>query len=71
MSSNPSSFVEVIRMIYKPKDDEEMKKEETKGMNKNEIEIRFNFAWDLLKSWKTIPGTNDKGIIDYNNLKNG
>ena len=70
ISLNPSSFVEVLRMLFKPEGDEKLEKKETKDMKETTIFGRSNLAWDLLKSWQTIPGTNDDGSINYNILIN-
>lgn len=64
LSEHPESFVQLIRWIYKPKDDEEMSKEETKGLSEKQIERRFKAAYDLLGSFKTIPGIDENGKID-------
>ncbi|MBZ0204492.1 MAG: hypothetical protein K8I03_15880 [Ignavibacteria bacterium] len=68
MSLNAKSFVDVIKMIFKPKDDEELQKEETKGLTENQIINRYRAAYDLLSSFKTIPGKDKNGKIDYQTL---
>lgn len=67
LSNNPESFAEVLRWIYKPKnkdidEEEEELPEELKQQ-------RAHQAWKLLHTWKTIPGSDDSGKIDYQKLK--
>lgn len=70
MSLNATSFVDVIKMIFKPKDAEELQKEETKGLTENQIFNRYRAAYDLLSSFKTIPGKDSEENIDFSFLLN-
>lgn len=69
MCDNPEFFVEVLRAIFKPKNDINLEKKETEGLTKEYINSRSSAAYDLLKSFKIIPGEDEKGIIDFNILK--
>lgn len=67
LADNPEFFATVIRYIYKPKnkDFDEEEKELSEGLKKERAQLAFK----LLSTWKTIPGSDDKGKIDYNKLK--
>jgi hypothetical protein len=69
MSSDPISFLMIIGMIYKPKG-VEIKVEEqlTEDEVKNK-QIIANNAWQLLNSWKMLPGLQSDGSVDYTQLK--
>jgi len=67
LSNTPEFFAEVIKYVYKPKN-EDIKEEEEK-LPKELKEQRARFAWELLHSWKTVPGSDDSGRIDYQKLE--
>jgi hypothetical protein len=69
MINNPNFYVEVINAIYKPKDDVEMEKQETKGMDEKMIKNRWEGAYDLLKSLDKLPGETEKGNVNFDVLK--
>lgn len=67
LANNPEFFVTVIRYAYKPR-----KKdfdEEEKGLPEKLKRKRARLAHELLHSWKTIPGSDENGKIDYQKLK--
>lgn len=66
LSYNPEFFAEVIKYIYKPRD--ESNKEE-EPFSQELLEQRAHLAWELLDSWKIVPGSDDNGQIDYEKLK--
>lgn len=68
LSNNPEFFAEVIRWIYKPKNKDV--EEEEEELPKELKEQRAHLGWELLHTWKTIPGSDDSGKIDYQKLKN-
>ncbi|RNB53509.1 hypothetical protein EDM57_19640 [Brevibacillus gelatini] len=65
LSKDPAFFAEVIEAIYKPEGDttqeEELPPDEF-------ITIRAKLAYDLIKSWKQVPGLGDDNSIDYDFL---
>lgn len=69
MSTNPNFYLKVIRAIYKPVDDLELEKQETKNLSEETIINRSQKASDLFKSFKIIPGQDEKNDIDYEKLK--
>ena len=67
LSNKPEFFAEVIKYVYKPKNEDI--KEEEEELPKELKEQRARLAWELLHSWKTVPGSDDSGKIDYQKLK--
>ena len=67
LSHNPEFFAEVIKWIYKPKS--ENTKEAEEDVPKEFKEQRARLAWELLHTWKTIPGSDSSGRINYQKLK--
>jgi len=65
MSINPKSFVDVIKMMFKPTDNEVTQTEEAENYSEIQLVNRFKAAYNLLKSFTTIPGTMEDGKIDY------
>lgn len=63
LSKNPNFFIDVLKFIYKP-DDETKKEELTNGLTDEQLQNRARQAYELLHSWKTIPGVNQEGEID-------
>ena len=72
LSNNPEFFAEVIKCIYRPRNEnkeEEEKKEEEKSLPQKLIEQRARRTWGLLHSWKTAPGSDSNGQMTYEKLK--
>ncbi|MDF2955703.1 MAG: Archaeal ribosome-binding protein aMBF1 [Candidatus Alkanophagales archaeon MCA70_species_2] len=67
LSNDPEFFAEVIKWIYKPKSEKGEETEE--DMSQEFKEQRALLAWELLHTWKTIPGSDSSGRIDYQKLK--
>lgn len=67
LSNNPEFFAEVIRYIYKPKN--EAKKDDEESLPQELIKQRAHLAWELLRGWKTLPGSDNYDQIDYQKLK--
>lgn len=67
LANNPEFFATVIRYVYKPKnkDFDQEEEELTEELKKQ----RAPFAFILLHTWKTIPGSDDTGKINYQKLK--
>ena len=67
LSNDPEFFAEVIRWVYEPKNEEYRKKKEELP---EELRVqRAHLAWELLYSWKTVPGSNKRGKIYYQKLR--
>lgn len=67
LSTNPEFFAEVIKYVYKPKS--ESKDEEREELPQELKKQRARLAWQLLNTWKSIPGSDSSGKIDYQKLK--
>ncbi|KYH31340.1 hypothetical protein [Neomoorella mulderi] len=67
LTTNPEFFVEVLKYIYTPKNKDQ--EEEKESIPEDLLRHRANFAYELLHSWKTPPGSNSDGQIDYEKLK--
>ena len=66
LSNDPEFFAEVIKWIYKPKSEGSKEEEDLPQELK---EQRAQLAWKLLHTWKTVPGSDTSGRIDYQKLK--
>lgn len=64
LSKNPEFFAKVIKCA-KPRN-EDLKEDE--NLPQELIQQRAHFAWELLRSWKTMPGIDINGI-NYEKLK--
>ena len=49
----------------KDKEKESEDKEEEEPFSQELLKQRGHFAWELLDSWKTVPGSDNKGHINY------
>lgn len=67
LSKNPEFFAEVIRYVYKPKN--EGSNEEEEDLPQKLKEQRAHLAWKLLHTWKTVPGSDNSSKIYYQKLK--
>ena len=63
LSNNPDFFIEVLKFVYMPKN-KDLIEEDHKETSNEIILRRAEKAYELLKSWKKIPGTNPDGSID-------
>lgn len=68
MGINPNFYLEIIRALFKPENDQDLETEELKNLDEKYINRRADIAWKLLRSFKVIPGTEKDGIV-YNILK--
>jgi hypothetical protein len=66
LASNPTFFAEVIRNVYKRKDEKQDKDQEK--LPDELLEQRATLSWNLLHSWNTVPGLKS-GKINYEVLK--
>ncbi len=69
LARNPVFFMDVLKWIYRP-DDETKVENQTNELSSEQVQNRARQAFDLLHSWKTIPGVDETGKIDYEFLKN-
>lgn len=62
LASEPSFFIQIICDVYKPssaKDD---------GVIDKDIMLRAEYAYKLLRAWKTLPGITYDGTVDVKHL---
>jgi len=64
MANVPEFFCEIIRLIYRPKNEAQPPKE----LTEKEKSVALN-AWRLLQGWKILPGTQKDGTFDPENFK--
>lgn len=67
LSHDPVFFAKVIKYVYKPRGGK--KEGEDEALPQELLQQRAQLAWDLLHTWKTVPGTDDNGLVDYEELK--
>ena len=67
--NNPHFFVDILKLIYKPKDKKTLEKEQKK-LSSRQIQNGAERAHHLLRNWKRIPGMRDDNSIDKNELSN-
>lgn len=63
LASNPEFFIEILKYLYKS-DNEEISNAEIKKLDESQIKNRAHQAYELLNSWKKIPGVNEKFEIN-------
>ncbi len=69
LSTNPVFFIDMVRLAYMPKS-KELIEGEKKNLTDEQLRNRSKFAFDLLYSWKTIPGLTESGLIDKDFIMN-
>jgi hypothetical protein len=67
LTKNPAFFADVIKFIYKPKD--ESANNDAEGLTREAVVSRAQRAYELLSSWKTVPGRSPNGKLSYELLK--
>ena len=68
LSQNPEFFIDVLKWIYVPKDEQKLI-EERKEISDEIIQNRAKHAYYLLDSWEKIPGMKADNSIDEIELK--
>ena len=68
LANNPTFFMDVIKWVYKP-DDESKITENHDTLTEEQVNNRAKQSFDLLQSWKRIPGIDDSYKIDEDFLK--
>lgn len=64
LSKNPEFFIEVLKWVYKP-DNDELVETDSNDLPDEQIQNKEKQAYDLLRTWKQIPGVNESGKIDH------
>ncbi len=64
MQKDPSFFVELLSLVYRSEEEPQVESAPSK-----DEEIRAELAFELLYSWKAVPGKQEDGHIEANVLK--
>lgn len=68
LAKNPIFFVDILKWVFIPKDKDLLEKERN-GLTDETIQNRARQGYQLLHSWKRIPGMHEDGTIDEVFLK--
>ena len=68
LASNPESFIQLLKWLYKPKDEGRRRKEQ-KGLSEEQVHNAARRADLMLEAWKKIPGMQEDGTIDEAELR--
>ncbi len=68
LAANPDFFVQILCMVYKPDILEDNVSPSTEEKDKNQA-LQVKNAFELLYYWKTIPGLQSDGTINFELLK--
>ena len=68
LASNPESFVQLLKWLYKPKD-EDRQREELEGLSAEQRQNAAERSYLMLETWKKIPGMQEDGMIDEAELR--
>lgn len=63
LSRNPSFFTEILSLVFKPEDEEA---QELSEQERN----RAQSAYELLETWRSVPGQRQEGAVDSEALRN-
>ena len=67
LSKNPNFFIDVLKWIYKP-DNDKFDEIENENLADELIKNRAEYAYELLRTWRKIPGVDESGKFDLNFL---
>ena len=62
LAHNPDFYVQLLKMIYLPAKDSEIKEPEPEDLAS--VKMLAAQAFDVLHDWAVVPGTDDQGMID-------
>ncbi|MCG8348296.1 MAG: hypothetical protein MI924_11020 [Chloroflexales bacterium] len=62
LARNPNFFVEILTLIYRAEHDEPSEQSD-------QDQLRARVAYDLLRTWRTVPGTQEDGSLDASVLQ--
>ena len=68
LASNPESFIQLLKRLYKPKDEGRQRKEQ-EGLSKEQIQNAAKRSDQKLEAWTKIPGMQEDGTIDETELR--
>ena len=67
LTRDPKLFVEILSLIYRPTNETE-DSNQSPGVNLNETRARAQNAFKLLRAWTTVPGTDQQGNVNGQEL---
>lgn len=68
LAINPESFIQLLKWLYKPKDEGRQRKEQ-EGLSKEQIQNAAKRSDQMLEAWTKIPGMQEDGTIDEAELR--
>ena len=68
LARNPDSFVQLLKWLYKPKDEDRQRKEQ-EGLSEEQVQNAARRADLMLGAWRKIPGMQEDGTIDGTKLR--
>ena len=68
LAINPESFIQLLKWLYKPKDEDRQRKEQ-EGLSEEQIQNAARRADQMLEAWTKIPGMQENGTIDETELR--
>ena len=68
LASNPESFIQLLKWLYKPKDEDRQRKEQ-EGLSEEQVQNAARRADLMLGAWRKIPGMQEDGTIDGTKLR--
>ena len=63
LAINPESFIQLLKWLYKPKDEDRQRKEQ-EGLSEEQVQNAARRADLMLGAWKKIPGMREDNAID-------
>ena len=67
LAINPESFIQLLKWLYKPKDEDRQRKEQ-EGLSEEQVLNAATRSRSMLEAWKKIPGMQEDGTIDGTKL---
>lgn len=68
LAINPESFIQLLKWLYKPKDEDRQRKEQ-EGLSKEQIQNAAERSDQMLEAWTKIPGIRENNAIDEVELR--
>ena len=68
LAINPESFIQLLKWLYKPKDEDRQRKEQ-ESLSEEQVQNAARRADLILGAWRKIPGMQEDGTIDGTKLR--
>ena len=68
LAINPESFIQLLKWLYKPKDEDRQRKEQ-EGLSEEQVQNAARRADQMLEAWTKIPGMREDNAIDAIELR--